>query len=167
MNSPTETFGIRDTQSRREARQARIQRYAQEAPDRTTRAFAVQAARLINDSNTEDVLVFDVRGLSDLMDYVIIATGSSDRQLKSVGGDVTLLGNQLGHERFGSDADDAHTWVVLDFVDVVVHLFEPVARGHYDLEMLWGDAPRVKWRDPNRETRTAQDEGAPDASEEE
>jgi len=150
MTSPSETFGIRNTEDRRAARRARVDQYARAAPDRTSRAFAIQAARLINDSNTEDVVVFDVSGLSDLMDYVVIATGTSDRQLKSVGADVTLLGEQIGHERYGSDSDDTHTWVVLDFVDVVVHLFEPMARAHYDLEMLWGDAPRVKWRDTSR-----------------
>ena len=46
----------------------------------------------------------------------------------------------------GQDQDGSATWVALDFVDVVVHLFEPAARGHYDLEMLWGDAIKVAWR---------------------
>jgi len=162
MSSPTETFGIRNTQDRKDARKARVTQYAQGAADQSSATFAVQAARLINDSNADDVLVLDVRGLSELMDFVVIATGTSDRQLKSIGADVTLLGEEIGHERFGSEADDTHTWVVLDFVDVVVHLFEPMARGHYDLEMLWGDAKRVKWRDPNHGSNADRDAGNAD-----
>ena len=49
-------------------------------------------------------------------------------------------------DRFGSERDADSTWLVLDYVDSIVHLFEPTARAHYDLEMLWGDAPKIDWR---------------------
>ena len=70
-----------------------------------------------------------------------------DRQIRSVGVEVNKLGKQCGIERFGHDADDASTWIVLDFIDLVVHLFEPGTRAHYDLEMMWGDAPKINWRE--------------------
>ena len=110
------------------------------------RAFAVDAARLLSDANCEDIELFDVRGLSPVTRFIVIASGTSDRQIKSVGADVAELGQAQGFPRYGADRDDASTWLVVDLVEVMVHLFEPATRGHYDLEMLWGDAPKVQWR---------------------
>ncbi len=110
------------------------------------RQLAVESARLLADDHCEDVLVFDVRGRSELTDFIILATGTSDRQIKAVGHHVEELAADRGFDRLGVDRDEAATWLVLDFVQVMVHLFEPATRAHYDLEMLWGDAPRVPWR---------------------
>lgn len=122
------------------------QDHRHEAGDDATRDFAIEAARLLRDRHCEDIVVFDVRGLSQLTDYVIIGTGTSDRQMKAVGSEVADLAKQRGVTRFGSERDESSTWIVLDFVDVMLHLFEPATRGHYDLEMMWGDAPQVPWR---------------------
>jgi len=110
------------------------------------RAFAIEAARLIADLRCEDIVVFDVSEVSQLTHFIVIATGSSDRQIKSVGGDVADLGEEQGFPRYGSDRDGSSTWIVMDLVEVMVHLFEPATRAHYDLEMMWGDAPKVPWR---------------------
>jgi ribosome-associated protein len=110
------------------------------------RQFAIQAARRCADLHCEDVVLFDVTGLSPLTSFIVIATGTSDRQIKSLADDLAELGAPLGFERFGNERDDSTTWLVADFVDVVVHLFEPATRAHYDLEMLWGDAQKTKWR---------------------
>lgn len=114
--------------------------------DKAIRKFAIDAARFIADSHCTEVLLLDVRGKSDVMDYVLIASGTSDRQIRSVADDVEKLAQEAGLSRIGTSADAAANWVVLDLVEVVVHLFEPATRAHYDLEMLWGDAPQVKWR---------------------
>ena len=114
------------------------------------RQVAVEAARLVSDLRCEDVVIFDVRELSPVTKYIVIASGTSDRQIKSVGGDVAELGAEHGFPRYGSDRDGASTWMVVDLVEVMVHLFEPATRGHYDLEMMWGDAPQIKWRRPDR-----------------
>lgn len=109
--------------------------------------FVIEAARLIDDSNGEDVVVFDVRERSQVTDYLVIASGTSDRQIRSVGDEVSHLGKgKFKFERFGRDEDGPSKWLVLDFVDVVIHLFEPVTRAFYDLEMLWGDAPQIVWQ---------------------
>ncbi len=114
--------------------------------EQAVRAFLIEASRLLADLHCEDILLFDVQGLSDLTDYIVIATGTSDRQIKGVASQVCDLAAEHGFERFGSERDADSTWLVLDFVDSIVHLFEPAARAHYDLEMLWGDAPRINWR---------------------
>ncbi len=116
-----------------------------EREDATVRAFAIEAAKLVRSLHGEDVIIFDVRGLSDVTDYILIASGTSDRQIKSLGDDLKHLGQEHGLPRYGGEVDGPTTWLVVDFVDVVVHLFEPNTRAHYDLEMMWGDAPRVEW----------------------
>ncbi|MCC7145386.1 MAG: ribosome silencing factor [Phycisphaeraceae bacterium] len=108
--------------------------------------FAVESARLIHDLHGEDILLLDVRGLSELTDYVLIASGTSERQIRSLADDIDDLAEKTGVGRLGRELDGPATWVVLDFVDVVVHLFEPATRAHYDLEMLWGDAEKLPWR---------------------
>jgi len=110
------------------------------------RTFALAAARTLSDYRCEDVLVLDVRGLSEVADYLVLATGTSDRQLKSASRYLGELAKEHDIERLGSDRDEASTWVVLDYVETIVHLFEPTTRAHYDLEMLWGDAPQLDWR---------------------
>ena len=113
-----------------------------------TLAFAIEAARLVRDDKCEDVTLLDVRELSQVTDYIIVASGSSDRQMHSVLRHVEELGKGRNMPSFRSNADDRSTWLLIDFVDVVVHLFEPNTRAHYDLEMLWGDAPRIQWERP-------------------
>ena len=115
--------------------------------------FAIEAARMIRDDKASDVVVLDVRMLSSVTDYLVIASGTSDRQMGSVIKNVGLLGATRGFTAFRTDSDDKSTWLLADFVDVVVHLFEPGIRSHYDLEMLWGDAPRIEWERPDQMNR--------------
>lgn len=100
----------------------------------------------MHDAHCEDVRIFDVRGLSEMTDYILIASGTSDRQMRSVADDLETKARAVKLSCYGKEVDDRTTWFVLDLVDVVVHLFEPAARAHYDLEMMWGDAPQVAWR---------------------
>ncbi len=93
-----------------------------------------------------DVIVLDLVGRSQICDYMIIATGTSQRQMKAVGEDIDKLGKALGSPAWRTSADSGTSWIVVDFVDVVVHLFEPNQRAFYDIEGLWSDAPRLAWR---------------------
>ncbi len=121
--------------------------------DRQLRQFAIDAARLLGDLHCTDIVVLDVRGRSQMNDYVVIATGTSDRQIRSMGESVQALGQERGLVRFGREVDGKSSWVVTDFSEVVVHVFEQLARVHYDLEMLWGDAPRLRWRRVKRSAK--------------
>ena len=108
-------------------------------------AFAVEAARLAADSRCREVIVLDLRGRSPVTDYYVIATGTSDRQLRAVADEIGRHGATQGNRPWRVAGMDAGAWILLDFVDVVVHLFGQDVRHYYDLEMLWGDAPRVGW----------------------
>ena len=107
--------------------------------------FAIKAARLTSDRHCTDVAVLDVRTLSPVCDYLLIATGTSERQMRSLGMELVDLGRANGAAPFSSAGLEGGTWVLLDFVDVVVHLFNTETRAFYALEMLWGDAPQVSW----------------------
>ena len=108
--------------------------------------LAVAAARIAHDVNCEEILVLDLRGISPVTDYFVIATGTSDRQLRSVADDVAEHGRSAGQKVWRVAGREAADWICMDFVDVVVHLFDEHHRRYYDLELIWGGAPRVDWQ---------------------
>ncbi len=119
------------------------------APDRDdAEALAVRLARLMADRHCRDVVVLDLRGHSPVTDYYVIATGTSDRQMRAVADEIAREGAKVGSKVWHVAGLESATWVLLDFVDVVAHLFAESVRHHYDLELLWGDTPRVPWHRP-------------------
>ncbi len=135
------------TERSKEARPARKPAKTRATGERS-REFAIEAARLLQDDKCEDVVVLDVRTLSPVSEYIVIASGTSERQMRSVLSHVEDLGAERDYGVFHSTKDDRATWLLADFVNVVVHVFEPNTRAHYDLEMLWGDAERIAWERP-------------------
>lgn len=121
---------------------------AQQKLDDDALAFAVESARLVIDRHCEDVRLLDVRGLSQVCDFVLVASGTSDRQAKSVAAELEDLGAERGFPAYRSNRDDATTWTVVDFVSMVAHLFESSRRAYYDLEGLWSDAPLIEFDQP-------------------
>ncbi len=120
------------------------------AADKTlgARELAIEAARLADDRNCNDVLVLDLREISPATDYFVIATGTSDRQLKAVAEEIVQSAKGMGHRPYHVAGRESAVWLLLDFVDVVVHLFDQQHRSYYDLELIWGEAPRVDWERP-------------------
>jgi ribosome-associated protein len=109
------------------------------------RAFALGAARVAADHKTESVVVLDLRGLSTLADFFVIGTGTSARQMHAALDHIAEYARTVGRRCFRlSDSSDA-TWILADYVDVVIHLFDQEHRDYYDLDGLWGDAPLVNW----------------------
>lgn len=118
------------------------------SPDATgsmnTEAFALEVGKLLAGRHCDDVVLLNVTGLSQVCDYVLVCTGTSDRQMKSVATEVAALGREHNYPPFRKNIDTGATWIVVDFITVVVHLFEPERRAYYDLEDLWSDAKRVE-----------------------
>lgn len=114
------------------------------------RKLAIDAARLVRDDRCENVLLLDVSKLSHVTDYLIIGSGTSERQMRSVLDHVAELGAKSGFTAFRTNIDERSTWLLLDFVDIVVHLFEPNTRAHYDLESLWAEGVAVEWERPDQ-----------------
>ncbi|MCG3128810.1 MAG: Ribosomal silencing factor RsfS [Phycisphaerae bacterium] len=107
--------------------------------------FAVEAARVAAESRTEQVLVLDLRGLSGIADFFVIGTGSSDRQMRAVADLIEKHARSVGRRPYRVADSAAASWILADYVDVVVHLFDQKHRRYYDLDSLWGDAPRIDW----------------------
>ncbi|MFM1869160.1 MAG: hypothetical protein RL591_2568 [Planctomycetota bacterium] len=95
--------------------------------------------------------MLDVRGRSQVTDYVIIGSGTSQRQMRAAAQDIEDVGKARGQHPFRTNADQSSTWIVVDFVEIVAHLFEPDQRLYYDLELLHADGKRIEWRRPEGE----------------
>lgn len=108
--------------------------------------FAIELARIVADDKCEDVTVMDLRGMSPVTDYFVICSGTSDRQMRTAAEDAIAYGKRMGEPPFSLSGLESPTWVLVDFVNVVLHVFTPEHRSYYDLELLWGDAPRIEWR---------------------
>lgn len=109
------------------------------------RTFAVELARLALARHCRDIVVLDLRGLSPVTDFFVIATGTSARQMASLAQEMSETASSSPLSVGGLPQG---AWVLIDFIDVVVHLFDADHRSYYDLEMLWGDAPKVRWKKP-------------------
>lgn len=109
------------------------------------RQFAIDAARLAANTRCHSVLVLDVSGLSPVTDYFVIATGTSARQMRSVADEIAEFGEEHNFAPLTVSGQEGETWILLDCIDVVVHVFSAEARQYYDLDGLWGDAKRVEW----------------------
>jgi ribosome-associated protein len=115
------------------------------------RKLAIEAARLAQNDNAQDILVLDLRGVSPVTDYFVICTGTSGRQMRAVADDIMAYAAAENQPVWHAAGLEGGQWVCLDFVDVVVHIFDQERRRYYDLELIWGEAPRVRWQ---RSTRT-------------
>ena len=107
--------------------------------------FAVAVARIAAANKTQDVAVLDLRGLSGLTDFFVIGTGTSDRQMHAVLDHIAAHAKAVDRRPFNIADTRSASWVLADYVDVVIHLFDAEHRDYYDLDGLWGDAPRVAW----------------------
>jgi len=111
------------------------------------RQFAVQSARLAAHTRCHNVVVLDVSGISPVTDFLVLATGTSPRQMKTVIDDLEEMAEGQNERALSRVGDDSSSWTCIDFVDVVLHVFSQDARSYYDLDGLWGDAKPVEWQD--------------------
>ncbi len=103
-------------------------------------ACAVEAA---TERNAREVVVLDLRGLSDVTDYFLIASGDSDVHTRSISDNVLERMRESGFRPVGIEGRDRGNWILIDFVTVILHIFLPRVRDFYQIERLWGDAPSL------------------------
>ena len=106
---------------------------------------ALQCARVAQDNKARDIVVLDMREITPLYDFFVLATGTSRRQIHTLAEEIDAALHAEGDRRLGIEGYEASRWVVQDYGDVVVHVFAPDAREYYALEDLWADAPKVDW----------------------
>ncbi|MBU2596322.1 MAG: ribosome silencing factor, partial [Planctomycetes bacterium] len=106
----------------------------------TAKKFVLESAKIALERHCTDVVVLDLKGKSPATDYFLIATGTSNRQTRTVADEIKDFGKQHNFRIFGRAGYEQGRWILLDFVDVVIHIFDEEFREYYDLELLWGDA---------------------------
>jgi ribosome-associated protein len=112
-----------------------------------SRRAAVAAARAAASKQGRDVVVLDVRDLIVITDYFVIASGSSDRQVRTMAEEIERAVKAEGLRPVRREGEREGRWVLLDFVDFVAHVFLDGDREYYGLERLWADAPPVEWEE--------------------
>jgi ribosome-associated protein len=97
----------------------------------------------LEDKKAKDILVLDVRKLTSLFDYVVIASGDSNRQTKALARNVQDKLKEIGAHVYGVEGEQTGEWVLVDLGDIVVHVMQPTVRQYYNLEELWTAAKKV------------------------
>lgn len=103
---------------------------------------------LIFNKKGYDVKILDLRKLTTITDYFVICSGDSDTQVKAIADEVDKTLRDEGIRAWHVEGYRALNWILIDFVDVVVHIFKKDTREFYNLEKLWGDAPMTEVMDP-------------------
>ena len=113
------------------------------ARPRQVPAVVERVVRAADDLKAREMVVLDLRGINDATDFFIIASGTSDAHVRGIADSVMEAMHKAGQRPHHVEGLTTGRWVLLDFVDFVVHLFHPEARAFYQLERLWSDAPVV------------------------
>src|SRR5882762_10467613 len=112
-----------------------------------SRKLALLCRELADNKKADDIVILDVRELSSVTDYFVIAAGTSEPHLRAIVDEITdKLRDEYQLRPKAVDGTLHTAWIVLDYFDVIVHVMRTDVRERYDLETLWGDAPRVKPR---------------------
>jgi len=118
-------------------------------PDRLNRAYqhARLAAKIAEDNRAKDILVLDLRKVTPLLDFFVIATAASRRQANAVAIEIDAEMKKLGERKLGMEGSEEGRWILIDYGDFVAHVFSGDGRSYYALEEIWGDAPRLPWQE--------------------
>ncbi len=110
-----------------------------------SKQLALLCRDLADRKKAEDLVVLDVRAVSSVTDYFVIASGTSEPHLRAISDEIIdALRNEHGLRPRAVDGTIRNAWIVVDYFDVIIHVMRPEIRARYDMESLWGDAPRVK-----------------------
>jgi ribosome-associated protein len=129
--------------------ESNIRQSSPSAVDKAARSLqlAIAAARAAEENRGRNIVVLDVRKLTCIFDYFVIATGTSRRQLHAMSEAIDhRLEDELADERMGIEGYAESRWILLDYGTVVIHLFDDATRAYFALEELWAEAPRVEWQ---------------------
>jgi ribosome-associated protein len=116
-----------------------------------SRTLARLCREIAENKKAENLAILDVRKLTSIADYFVVATGTSEPHLRAIENEITdRLREDHDVRPLAIDGTQQTLWMVLDYSSVIVHIMRPDARERYNLEALWGDAPRVNPRKPRK-----------------
>jgi len=107
--------------------------------------LALAAAKTAEENRGQNVVILDLREQTAIFDFFVVATGTSNRQLRAMSDAIDdILQKEFGHRRLGTEGYQESHWILLDYGSVIVHLFDENHRDYYRLEDLWAGAPRIE-----------------------
>lgn len=109
----------------------------------TSREMVEKAVRVLDDKKAVDIQALDILKISTLGDYFVIASGNSTTHVKALVDELDRVFTEEGIEARNIEGKQSATWVLMDYLDVVIHIFSHETRDFYQLERLWGDAPNL------------------------
>ena len=107
---------------------------------------AIRCARIGEDNKAKDILILDLRGITPIFDFFVLMTGASRRQIHTLAEEIDGYMRSEDEKRLSIQGYQASRWVVQDYGDIVVHVFDQDSRSYYALEDLWADAKPVDWK---------------------
>jgi ribosome-associated protein len=111
--------------------------------------IALLCQELADNRKAENIVILDVRKISSITDFFVIATGAGDPHVRAINDEITRkMHSDYGIKALGADGSFPTNWIALDYWDVIVHIMSSEARERYDIEALWGDAPRITQETP-------------------
>ena len=108
---------------------------------------ACLCAKVCDDLRGTDTFVLDLRAVTPIFDFFIVTSATSRRQMTAIGSEADRVLRSHGSRRLGVEGQDGSSWLLHDYGDLVLHVFDPEARQTYDLERFWADAQRIDWRE--------------------
>jgi ribosome-associated protein len=108
--------------------------------------LAIRCARALDEKIGENILVLDVVGLTPIADYMVIATANSASHQRALADAIEEELEKTGHKPHHIEGGGDTPWILVDLVDVIIHIFRQDSRKYYDLEHLWGDAKKLAWK---------------------
>jgi len=118
-----------------------------------SKKFACLIAEIILSKKGYDVKLLELINISSLADYFIVCSADSDRQVKAIADEVEDKLRENGIKCIHREGYESLTWIILDYFDVMIHIFKAEARTFYNLEKLWGDAPMIEVKDEEPEVK--------------
>ena len=110
-----------------------------------SKGIAVACAKTADNKKAQNIIILDISKLTSITRYFVICTGINERQLHTIADEIEKELKTLSIKKYGIEGYQEAKWILIDYGDVIVHLFDKEMRSYYDLELLWGDAPQVKW----------------------
>ena len=114
-----------------------------------SKKFAKQIADLILSKKGHDIKILEIKKISSITDFFVICSADADRQVKAIADEVDDQLSAAGIKCIHREGYESLNWVILDYFDVMIHIFKEDARQFYNLEKLWGDAPVIEVKDEN------------------
>jgi ribosome-associated protein len=108
---------------------------------------ACRVAQIAEEFRGRETTVLDLTEVTPIFDYFVITTGANPRQMFALAEEVRQVMKSKGNRCLGTEGEAGNQWLVQDYGDIILHVFQPEARTLYDLERLWADAKRIDWRE--------------------